>query len=78
MLKQYFFIKPLLPIIVYLLLTLEKTIILLNNKNGKTYKFIGLTILHLQDNWVIHILLNSLIKNIKNYIKLIFFWNLVK
>ena len=78
MLKQYFFIKPLLPIIVYLLLTLEKTVILLNNKNGKTYKFIGLTILHLQDNWVIHILLNSLIKNIKNYIKLIFFWNLVK
>ena len=78
MLKQYFFIKPLLPIIVYLLLALEKTVILLNNKNGKTYKFIGLTILHLQDNWVIHILLNSLIKNIKNYIKLIFFWNLVK
>ena len=78
MLKQYFFIKPLLPIIVYLLLTLEKTVILLNDKNGKTYKFIGLTILHLQDNWVIHILLNSLIKNIKNYIKLIFFWNLVK
>ena len=78
MLKQYFFIKPLLPIIVYLFLALEKTVILLNNKNGKTYKFIGLTILHLQDNWVIHILLNSLIKNIKNYIKLIFFWNLVK
>ena len=78
MLKQYFFIKPLLPIIVYLLLALEKTVMLLNNKNGKTYKFIGLTILHLQDNWVIHILLNSLIKNIKNYIKLIFFWNLVK
>ena len=50
MLKQYFFIKPLLPIIVYLLLTLEKTVTLLNNKNGKTYKFIGLTILHLQDN----------------------------
>lgn len=50
MLKQYFFIKPLLPIIVYLLLALEKTVILLNNKNGKTYKFIGLTILHLQDN----------------------------
>lgn len=73
MLKQYFFIKPLLPIIVYLLLALEKTVILLNNKNGKTYKFIGLTILHLQDNLVIHILLNSLIKNIKNYIKLIFF-----
>ena len=78
MLKQYFFIKPLLPIIVYLLLALEKTVMLLNNKNGKTYKFIGLTILHLQDNWVIHILLNSLIKNIKIYIKLIFFWNLVK
>ena len=78
MLKQYFFIKPLLPIIVYLLFVLEKSVILLNNKNGKTYKFIGLTILHLQDNWVIHILLNSLIKNIKIYIKLIFFWNLVK
>ena len=78
MLKQYFFIKPLLPIIVYLLFILEKSVILLNNKNGKTYKFIGLTILHLQDNWVIHILLNSLIKNIKIYIKLIFFWNLVK
>jgi len=78
MLKQYFFIKPLLPIIVYLLFILGKSVILLNNKNGKTYKFIGLTILHLQDNWVIHILLNSLIKNIKIYIKLIFFWNLVK
>ena len=73
MLKQYFFIKPLLPIIVYLLFILGKSVILLNNKNGKTYKFIGLTILHLQDNLVIHILLNSLIKNIKNYIKLIFF-----
>ena len=78
MLKQYFFIKPLLPIIVYLLFILEKSVILLSDKNGKIYKFIGLTILHLQDNWVIHILLNSLIKNIKNYIKLIFFWNLVK
>ena len=73
MLKQYFFIKPLLPIIVYLLFILGKSVILLNNKNGKTYKFIGLTILQLQDNLVIHILLNSLIKNIKNYIKLIFF-----
>ena len=50
MLKQYFFIKPLLPIIVYLLFILEKSVILLNNKNGKIYKFIGLTILHLQDN----------------------------
>ena len=33
MLKQYFFIKPLLPIIVYLLFILEKSVILLNNKN---------------------------------------------